>query len=402
MRILWIHDKPHGAGGIRRHVDDTTRALERRGHDVLRLRLEGRGDPPDATDSLVAPRSFGPLQDRGGREKVLEIVRRAAPELVHVQAGFTALCAGALRRLRESYPVVGTFHDVVPFCYAGHRRFRSGAELCTRRLGLGCVASGCHRPHGTLAAVALARQMLVRAQLLAEWRQLDRVVVPSRFLRDLALTHGFEPARVSWIPHFTDAPIREATPDPEPPVVLFVGSLTAHKGVDLLLEALARLTDRPWRAVVVGDGPLRDVCRDLAARLGIAARVHFEGRLADAALERAFAACSLVAFPSRVAEGFGLVGIEALARGKPVVGFAAGGAGEWLHDGTSGLAAPELSSASLAEALGTLLADRDLRARLGAGGRRLVAARFSEEGCIASLLEVYGDALRLRAGRRAA
>jgi glycosyltransferase involved in cell wall biosynthesis len=187
-----------------------------------------------------------------------------------------------------------------------------------------------------------------------------------------------------------------------PPTILFVGSLAAHKGIDLLLEALGRLGDRDWRAVVVGDGPLRNRCGELASRLGIAERVRFEGRLADAALERAFDACSLLAFPSRVAEGFGLVGIEALARGKPVVGFAAGGAGEWLLDGISGIAAPELSSASLAQSLRTLLEDRGLRARLGSSGRRLVAERFTEKSGIGSLMEVYGDALRLRAGRRAA
>ncbi|MDO8681289.1 MAG: glycosyltransferase family 4 protein, partial [Acidobacteriota bacterium] len=95
---------------------------------------------------------------------------------------------------------------------------------------------------------------------------------------------------------------------------------------------------------------------------------------------------------SLIAEGFGLTGIEALAHGKPVAGFPAGGASEWLRHGETGIAAAEGDAPALAQALRTLLCDPALASRLGENGRRLVHARFAAEPCIADLCAVYARA----------
>ncbi|MDO8704098.1 MAG: glycosyltransferase family 4 protein [Sulfuricaulis sp.] len=396
MKILQIVDKGPEGGGVARHVQDLTDALRRQGHDtsVLRLRADG------AADEASLPWTFGPLQGLHRLRALRRLLAHLDPSLIQVHAGFTTLSPVLLRALRRARPTVGMLHDVSPFCFLGTRRFHSGATDCQRRVGAGCVSCGCYRPRSVLGWLRVAREVLVRAWLLKEWRALPQLIVPSEYLRQLALRHGFDAQRVTLIPHFTSAPPDDATAASAPPLIVFVGRLTREKGVFCLFEALARLTDLPWQAALIGAGPGREVLAQTAARHGFADRLRWHGVLAVAERNAVLRSAYLLVFPSLIAEGFGLTGIEALAYGKPVAGFPAGGASEWLRHGETGIAAAEGDAPALAQALRTLLCDPALASRLGENGRRLVRARFAAKPCIADLCAIYARA-REGFGRRA-
>jgi N-acetylglucosaminyldiphosphoundecaprenol N-acetyl-beta-D-mannosaminyltransferase len=161
------------------------------------------------------------------------------------------------------------------------------------------------------------------------------------------------------------------------PVVLFVGRLQKEKGVDVLLRAVAALGDEPT-TLVIGRGPERDALEAESRALGLA-KVRFLDYVPNEDLYRYYALACVVAVPSLTTPAFkepwGLVVNEAMNQGTPVVASDAVGAamGGLLRDGGNGLVVPEGDAAALAQALARVLADDDLRARMGQAALETIA-----------------------------
>jgi len=175
------------------------------------------------------------------------------------------------------------------------------------------------------------------------------------------------------------------------PLVFALGRLVSYKGFDVLIDAAAKLPE--YVAVAIGGaGPLHDA---LAARIvaaGLTDRVFLPGRIPDVDLAAWLAACDVFCLPSvSRAEMFGIVQLEAMAGGKPVVATDIPGSGvPWVNrHGETGLIVPPGNAAALADALAALLADPNLRARLGQGGRDAVAGRFSPGSVGKALADAY-------------
>ena len=222
--------------------------------------------------------------------------------------------------------------------------------------------------HGTDMALAaraprLARPLLGRARA---------VIAVSSALADAARSLGAR--EVTVIPNGIELPATTHEPA-EPPHVLYAGRLSPEKGVEELLVAADGLP-----VEIVGDGPLRG--RVPQAR----------GFVPRAELERLLDEAAVVAVPSR-REGFGVVAAEAMAHGRPVVASAVGGLLDLVADGETGLLVPPRDPAALRAALERLLADRELRRRLGAAGRERVGRLCAWDEVTAQTLDVYRSAL---------
>jgi phosphatidyl-myo-inositol dimannoside synthase len=167
---------------------------------------------------------------------------------------------------------------------------------------------------------------------------------------------------------------------PEGRVILTVGRWQAnerYKGMDTLITALPRLLTR-WpelQLLAVGEGDDRAWLEDLAEKNGVNRHVHFLGGLSFEELAACYDACEMFALPSR-AEGFGLVYLEAMAHGKPVIGGAHGGAPEVIEDGVTGYLVPHGDAAQLATSIETLLSDPAMAQKMGGRGRQRVEREF--------------------------
>ena len=161
--------------------------------------------------------------------------------------------------------------------------------------------------------------------------------------------------------------------------VLHVGRLSYEKNVDLLLRAFARVAERhpAARLTIVGDGPDRAALTRLAGELGLNGRVHFTGFVPHEQLPALYQAAGLFATASTI-ETQGLVVLEAMACGLPVVGVDALALPEAVHHGVNGLLAPAGDEALLAQRLARLVADASLRRRMGVTSRRLAEAHSLE------------------------
>lgn len=345
------------------------------------------------------PRTFGPLSGYFRRSALRRIIRAAAPDLIHVHAGFTSLSAVLLRELSLSFPTVGQFHDIGGFCYLGTRRFMSRDELCCRRVGIGCWRTGCYRPGDPAAMLRGAAQSLVKNDLLAKWRRLPLVVLPSSYLRDVAALQGFRPERLRVVPN-SCRPQPLGSPPTEPPLILFVGALLRTKGIHLFLDALALVADLPWRSVVAGAGPEKARLEQQIVDLGLTGKVSLIGPQDRPSLDKLYSECRMLVHTSTIPESFGLVGIEAMAYAKPVVGFELGGVTEWLVNGETGLAVTPWSPTALADGIRKLLQNPVLASQLGLSAQARTRDRFAPERYLDRILTVYAEAVQIWRGTR--
>ena len=171
-------------------------------------------------------------------------------------------------------------------------------------------------------------------------------------------------------------------------VALFVGRLVPYKGVDVLLQALR---DVDVAAVVIGDGPVRARLEQQARELGVSQRVFFAGHLDEEAVAAWYAAADVLVLPSVTpAEAFGLVQLEAMARGTPVISTNLPTGVPWVNaDGVTGIVVPPGDPDALRGVLARLAADNDLTRRLGESARVRYRSEFTRRRMAERTAAIY-------------
>jgi len=386
-------------GGEERAVELLARGLLDRGHEVsvATTRVDGLPDE-EVRDGLRIHRlatlsgRIGPLYTERGRRHVppvadpeallglRRVLARERPDVVHAHNWLVHSFVPLKRR--SSAALVMSLHDYSLVC-ATKRLMRNGLVPCAGPGPVRCLTCS-SRVYGSLKGAPTA--VLNWGSSRAELRAVDLFLPVSAAVADrCGLADGSRPFRV--VPNLFRPGEDGAGPRPdwlpEGDFVLCVGDLTADKGVDVLLEAHARLASRP-PLVLIGRPYSPELARPRPD-------VHVVGPRPHEDVSRAWAACAVAAVPSTWAEPFGLVALEAMAAGKPVVASRVGGLAGIVGDGESGLLVPPADADALRVALERLLADAHLRARLGAGGRRRVED-FAPEVIVPLVEEAYAVA----------
>jgi rhamnosyl/mannosyltransferase len=174
-------------------------------------------------------------------------------------------------------------------------------------------------------------------------------------------------------------------------LLLFVGHLRYYKGLNYMLQALCGVPHA--QLMVVGVGPMEGTWRSLAQDLGVAERVRFAGDVPTAELPLYYAACDVFVLPSSErSEAFGLVQLEAMAAGKPVVCTELGTGTSFVNvDGETGFVVPARDPHALASATRRLIADDALRLRMGGAGRARVKREFRLDNMVDRVVAQYED-----------
>jgi glycosyltransferase involved in cell wall biosynthesis len=174
-----------------------------------------------------------------------------------------------------------------------------------------------------------------------------------------------------------------------PRIVLGVGRLVYYKGWEYLISAMSEVDAS---LLIIGDGPLRQNLEHQARSQGISERVHFIGERHH--LIPFYQASDVFVLSSIRGEAFGLVQLEAMASGKPVINTSLQSGVPFVsRDGESGCTVPPHDSKALATAINSLLADEPLRNRYGRAGKRRVQQEFSVQAMTKSIVKVYAEAL---------
>jgi glycosyltransferase involved in cell wall biosynthesis len=188
----------------------------------------------------------------------------------------------------------------------------------------------------------------------------------------------------------------EAERAADQPTVLFVGNIAKNKGVQTVFEAVLRLRRKYPRIRLQilgrGDDDLEDQLRRRSRAEGTGLNVEFHGFTGRERLPELYRRADVFCLPSQY-EAFGLVYLEAMACGCPVVASAAGGGPEAVLDGETGIVVPPGDAGAVVQALDLLLGDAPLRRRMGAAGRKRVEQNFTMESYILRVLAAYANAI---------
>jgi glycosyltransferase involved in cell wall biosynthesis len=408
LRILHISERAWPVGGCERMLRDTCSLLRQQGHAVHVAVADDGWTGEDAGAAFgvpvsTLPRSRGVRSLRDVRPAIDALLEKVQPDVIHLHNLQDFVSPWLLPRLQARAPTVRYVHDARLFCPAQRSKWLArGDRPCNHPAGARCLVhcfpfdsgDGHWRSPGDL---------LLRRAHLAAARGLDGLLVGSAYMLDQLVLNGCDRSRIHLLHGFTDR--RPAPHAAEPasvaegvPHLLAIGRFDGIKGLEGLPDLLAGLRAPRWKATVVGTGPALDATRLRAAGLGLAGRVAFPGAIDADALDRSYASADVVLVPTHVAEAFGLVGVEAMAHGKPVVAYALGGVVEWLRDGQTGLLAPAGDATAFRAAIDRLLESPSLAASLGEQGRRDVDLLFRPEHHVMRLLEVYRPLVATRAG----
>ncbi len=285
------------------------------------------------------------------------------------------------------------------------------ARRLARRIGFDAVHVHWALPHGIhgLAAARATDAALVTTFYGAEIRWAERRFPPGKaFLRWYAdrshliaisestrrMLAPYAGRPIDVIPYGVPLPEETATPASEgPPILLFVGRLVTRKGVDRLLQALATVTDRDWRLEIVGFGPERERLEALARELGLKERVAFLGRVSDDELGGAYRRATCFVLPATLderedTEGLGVVLLEAMSYGVPVLATRRGGITDVVIDGRTGVLVEDEIPA-IAAGIRRLLEDLRQAREMGERGRERVRAAFGWDSILDRLEAVY-------------
>jgi glycosyltransferase involved in cell wall biosynthesis len=278
---------------------------------------------------------------------------------------------GALGNLRRR-PWLALFVPALLASFVRAARRVDADLLHAHWLPAGWVAARSGKPYvvqvwGTDVELARRAPLFVRGVL----ERARLVIAASTALADAARSLGAGEVRV--IPSGVDLPVERGA-EADPAEVLFAGRLSPEKGVLELLEAAQGMN-----LVVAGDGPLRSSVP------------QSRGFVSYDELQLLYARAAVVACPSH-REGFGVACLEAMAHGRPVVASAVGGLLDLVVDGETGIVVPPRDPVALRSALERLLADPELRRRLGEAGRRRARDHFSWDAVTDATLAAYTEA----------
>ncbi len=364
MRILQIHNTYRQRGGEDAIAEAEASLLAEAGHQVERLIVPNPVGAVAATARLAVS-AWNPAAAR----RVGAAVAAFRPDVAHVHNTWYSLTTSALRTLRSAgVPTVMTLHNYRYGCLNG-QLLREGTicELCLGGSTLPGVRYRCYR--NSLPSSVMASLGSVAAHRSWE-RDVDRFVVMTDFARGRFVAAGLPENRFIVKPHHVSDPGPRSTPPDASATVLFVGRLAAEKGIDLLIEAWRLAELEEYELMVVGDGPLRT---EMAARAP--ASVQFTGWLPVAEVRQVMLRARALVFPSIWYETFGLVMVEAMAAGLPVIASDLGGTPEVI--GNQSVLVPAGDVAAWADRLRTLVPDREAMRTAGLMARERYESRFT-------------------------
>ena len=393
MKILVVHDRNRPYGGGEQYLAELCPTLRAHGCQVFVVSREGEGTGYFSCDaSWTVPGTVGLRSGHRYWPQYAQILATANPDVIYVNgAAPWFLSPLILGRLVRQRPTVLFVHHIGLICPNGTKRLPDGTA-CIYPTGARCLREGCVvRLQGPLAA--RAHWFAAALWRLRAVRGCRQIVCPSRYVANEMCRNGYPAERVRVLPYFTS--MHAEVPDHPPcePRILWVGRFDGTKGFDVFLEALGRLHTVGWEAIVVGDDAGRPAAAAAVEQAGLAKQVRFVGRLDREGMTQAYMDCRLLAVTSLNAETFVIVGIEAMAHGRPVVAFAPGGVQEWLTAGETGFLVPSGDSRALAAGMDEVLCEDNLWLHLALAGQSRVEERFRPTSHMAELLAIFREAI---------
>ena len=393
MKIAMISKVWSTNGGVGSYLLNLSSAFKSLGHEVLAIHSDERAIPGSPLACQFYVDGFGEFGDEETQEKyanrVMALIESFNPDIVHTHANDNFKLDF---KIRDSFPAVKSLH-VYDFCPSGNKFHHISGNICKHPTSALCVLRMCYK-----------RCFLSKRPWVIWWYYrrcveanrnntcYTKLIVGSEYVKNQAMASGYPASQIEVLYYFTELPALPAPVNNSEKMILFVGRVVREKGLSYLLSILS-LVQTPWRLVVDGDGPDLGRAQRLAAKMGLEDQIEFVGWAPREKHLAYYRQASVVVVPSVWPEPFGMVGIEAMSYGKPVVAFRVGGIPEWLEDGVTGFLIKPYDVKEMAEKVSYLIEHPGIANEMGMRGRKRVEQEFNQEKHISTLLEIYRDVI---------
>lgn len=382
MRILWITEYASLIGGCEFYIYKTVELLKKQKFSSTLLY-----NPlyPVSTDFLSHFDNAFPLVDL--KHQLSEI----NPDLIFVHQLFDL---HFLKELSEcSYPVIRFFHDYATFCLRRSRMSLILKKPCK------CLSStlDCYPFGFTLTRTHMGDSLSVRTLRSLQHeqalnRRFDLFLAASSYVAKVIEANSFDPLKIRRVNLYAEDPSFSSAIKKDPFLVLFVGQLLQTKGIEFLLKSIA-LLPAEYHLVIAGTGPLLNKLKKACISLGIESRARFLGKISQNELSEWYQKALCCVLPHIVPEPGGLVGIEAMSYGTPLIASHSGGVSDWQEKIEVALPINPENPHDIATAILKISQDSDLRARLSENGKNLYKKNFTPQVHIQKLIEIFNGVL---------
>ena len=387
MRICLVNALFHPfSGGVEKHMYELSRELVRQGVDVTIVTARLRGTPEYEEIDGVKVHRIPCFEFR---------VPGFYPPPLIMAPGFVR----RLKRLDEQY-----HFDIIHLQNRFFVDFDMAALYCKWKKKPFMMTIHNARPVGISLPVTVGG--LAYDWLVGRWpfAMADRIIAVSEWVRGDIAKYHIDAGKI--IPVHNGINVDEFRPSEaknvrtqygigDRPMLLFVGRMITQKGIPYLIEAMPLvLKEHPEaKLFLVGRGSLLEGLKSKVASMRLEKSVIFSGYMSEEMLKEAYGTCDLFVLPS-VWEVLPIAVLEAMSSGKPVVCTDAGGDREMVRDGVNGYVVPMRNPKALAEKINMVLADAEMRSRMGAASRKIAEEEFHWKLIASATKQVYADLIR--------
>ena len=316
-------------------------------------------------------------------------------DIIHVHSISNHSLIRALFKIRS---VVRSMHEPRIACPGQGKFWRNSEKICDQPFGLHCFyhayKEGCCNRHPKRLLKAYNN---VKFETTEGKQNYKAIIVMSEYIENEAIKVGYKKDQLFLNPYFTE-PVSDVDlvdqSNSEKKSIIFIGRLSRTKGVHYFIECGVRLLEKGYKVQldIVGDGHDADYFKEKIPEKYINDFI-FHGWQTRENINRLLNQSYLMLFPSVYPEAFGISGIEAMMRGKPVVGFDVGGVSTWLKDKVSGHLVEVKNTNELIAKTESLLIDKDLYHTFSRNAQEIALAEFSVDKHMQLLNLVYNKIL---------
>ncbi len=387
MRILHLNQHLAAKGGVETYLLAALPLLQQQG--VRCILGYAEGDPALWPDNIALP-ALGKVRANVAEQEQLRVtIQATGADIIHVH---NIQNADLLSTCMETLPTVLTNHDYRWLCPANTFFFKRSRQVCSKPCGdLSCFTTTLRRhcltprPQYALFFYRRIRQMTNSHQLLSH------TIAPSPVAAERLMKAGWKQEQITVLPYFCPLPVRtEPRPLPARPTISFVGRIAPNKGQDYFIQALGQLPSE-WQGIMAGDidAAVTEHLQQLAIEYGCANRLELRPWAKREEVLQIMDDSTIFVFPSLWQETLGIVALEALSRGVPVVASDITGVGHWLEKGACGRVVPAGNGTAIAEAVQDLSRTPQQLLAAGAAGIKLIAQGFTPEYHLRELISLY-------------
>lgn len=385
---------------------DTLQFLENSGHANVVVYNKNSCQQPTGTrpeyscfglELFEYNRPFYKLLARLAIRKIEKLIQKHTPDVCHIH---NLQNPYVVEYLVKRLPTVRSIHDPRLYCFT-YWKLLPDKSICPYPLGPECIKQGCISD-GIRPRTSFELNTHIMIKHLEAHKKMPLLISESRSETSCLLENGFPPDQIAWLPNCTHIESEQVALqyeekyfDPGQKIVLFVGRASYEKGAHVLIDA-CEFVQSKCKVVIITAGPLLEEIQQKAAKYGD--RIEVIPGLSYVETKKYYARASTVVVPSVWLENFCLVGLEAFANRKPVIGSRIGGIQDWLKDTETGWFFEPGNARDLAGKIDAALADPAKLRLMGEAAFARVRTYYNENDYTRRLLDIYEKGIQRYSG----